>query len=439
MPDFDVVIVGGGVAGLTALAELDRAGLRVLCIEARDRIGGRIFSAHDALAPIPVELGAEFIHGRPPEIWNIVRSGSLAVYDCADAAVHIRDGKVQRHGDAWEPIGQLMADMRKAADQSGDQPFSAFLQRSSHSAVAKELSASFVEGFNAARKEVIGIASLAKDGRAADQIEGDRSFRLPGGYDALPLTILRGVPEGQSKLRLNTVLIGVEWQAGSVTLRTASALTGATHTISARRVLLTLPLGVLQARKPTPGSIGWKPVPGRVLEAASELAFGQVVRVVLRFRNAFWEDNTDFADAGFFLSNETLFPTWWTPLATRASMLTGWSAGPHADDLLAKPRKIVIAEAVASLARVLGVPAATISRLLEQAYFHDWHSDPFARGAYSYVPAGALSASEALAEPVEDTLYFAGEATELNGHSATVHGAMASALRAARRITQAGG
>ena len=100
MPDFDVVIVGAGVAGLAALAELDRAGLRVLCVEARDRIGGRIFTVHDALAPIRVELGAEFIHGRPPEIWDIVRSGPLAVYDCADAAVHIRNGEVQRHEDA---------------------------------------------------------------------------------------------------------------------------------------------------------------------------------------------------------------------------------------------------------------------------------------------------------------------------------------------------
>jgi monoamine oxidase len=74
--------------------------------------------------------------------------------------------------------------------------------------------------------------------------------------------------------------------------------------------------------------------------------------------------------------------------------------------------------------------------LLENAYFHDWHADPFARGAYSYVPVGALRAREALAKPVGGTLYFAGEATETNGHSATVHGAIASGKRAARQILQ---
>jgi len=437
MPDYDVVIVGAGVAGLAALAELDSADLRVLCIEARDRIGGRILTVHDALAPLPIELGAEFVHGRPPEILNIARSGSLALYDCADAAVHIHDGQVQRHEDAWEPVGRLMGEMRKAADHGRDKPFSAFLERSKHSALAKELSASFVEGFNAARKEVIGIASLAQDGRAADQIDGDRSFRLPGGYDAVPLHIFRSIPGGRSKLRLNTLLIGVEWQPESVVLHTESAVTGHAHAISARRAILTLPLGVLQALEPIPGSIYWKPLPGQILEAASELAFGQVVRVVLRFTEAFWEEMSEFSDTGFFLSNEALFPTWWTPLAIRAPLLTGWSAGPHADPLLGKPRQIVFREALASLARILGTPVGKIASLLEQAYFHDWHADPFARGAYSYVPAGALRAREALAESVAETLYFAGEATELSGHSATVHGAIASGLKAAKLILQA--
>jgi monoamine oxidase len=75
--------------------------------------------------------------------------------------------------------------------------------------------------------------------------------------------------------------------------------------------------------------------------------------------------------------------------------------------------------------------------LLEAAYSHDWHGDPFACGAYSYVPAGALAARKILAEPVADTLYFAGEATNLNGHSATVHGAIASGKRAARQCIAA--
>lgn len=437
MSDFDVVVVGAGAAGLAALAELDRAGCRVVCLEARDRIGGRIFTEHDPLSPLPIELGAEFIHGRPPEIFQIARASALGVYDCADASLHIKNGVVQKHEDAWEPVGHLMQEMRWSAARGIDEPFSTFLARSSESEDAKELSTSFVEGFNAARKEIIGIASLAKDGAAADAINGDQSFRFHSGYDSVVHSLLQKVSDASARLRLNTSVQGIEWRRGLATLTLVSQLTGATQVISATRVLVTVPLGVLTAASGSPGSIWWKPAPESTLRAASALAFGQVVRVILRFREAFWEENSRFADVGFLLSNEKLFPTWWTTLAVRAPIVTGWSAGPHADDLLGKPHTHVIGEAVESLARILATKVDRVRGLLEAAYFHDWHADPFTRGAYSYVPAGALAARETLAEPVDNTLYFAGEATELNGHSATVHGAIASGRRAARQIIEA--
>src|SRR5574337_237265 len=68
----DILIIGAGIAGLTAAAELSREGIKVTLLEARDRLGGRIFTRHD-VAGNPVELGAEFIHGRPPEIFDILR------------------------------------------------------------------------------------------------------------------------------------------------------------------------------------------------------------------------------------------------------------------------------------------------------------------------------------------------------------------------------
>jgi monoamine oxidase len=433
-PEFDVVVVGAGAAGLAALAELDKAGLRVVCLEARDRIGGRIHTVHDPLAPLPVELGAEFIHGRPPEIWQIVHSQALCVYDCVDASLHIRDGKVQAEQDAWEPVSDVMKDMREAAEHGPDMSFAEFLERSPHSASAKELSASFVEGFNAARREIIGIASLRKDGRAADEIDGDRSFRFSNGYDAVPWHLLQRVERGLAKLRLQSVARGIEWRAGAVIVHIASALTGEPDRISARRAVLTFPLGVLLG-----GSIAWDPAPVSSLAAASKLAVGQVMRVVMRFRESFWEEDSRFADIGFLLSNEAPFPTWWSTLAVRAPVLTGWSAGSHADALLGKPKDEIVRQAVTSLARILGKDPKSIAQMLETAYLHDWHSDPFALGAYSYVPAGALAARETLAEPVANALFFAGEATELNGHSGTVHGAIASGVRAARQILAAEG
>jgi monoamine oxidase len=159
--------------------------------------------------------------------------------------------------------------------------------------------------------------------------------------------------------------------------------------------------------------------------------------VVFRFREPFWESKAELADAGFMLSQQDVFPTWWTTLAARSPNITGWSAGAKADALLGKSRDEVLALAMKSLSQITGFRLADVQAQLQNAYYHDWHTDPFARGAYSWVPVGGLDARRALAQPVEDTLYFAGEATDQDGHSATVHGAIASGKRAAQQIIDA--
>jgi monoamine oxidase len=434
--DFDVIIAGAGAAGLTALRELSCAGRRVLCLEARDRIGGRVHTIYDPLSAMPIELGAEFIHGRSPEIWDIVRSQQLVAYDCAQTAIHVKDGRVQHGKDGWELVDEVMQDMQSEAEHGKDRSFSAFLEQSAHSEDAKRLAASYVEGFNAARKEIVSIASLAKDAAAADEIDGDRSMRLVNGYGALMQHILAGVDQREAKLQLNSIVRRVEWSPGRAAVDVDSAIMGQTRRIQASRVVITVPLGVLQSGAEKCGDIVFDPPPSETLEAARALRFGQVMRVILRFREPFWEENEELRGAGFLLSDEEFFPTWWTLLPVHSPLITGWSAGPHADGLLNAPRSEIISRALHDLARITGVSAEESGRLLESAYFHDWHADPFARGAYSYVPVGALDARETLARPIADTLYFAGEAAETSGHSATVHGAIASGRRAARQILE---
>jgi len=429
----DVVIIGAGAAGLTALSELDQRGVKVVCVEARERIGGRIFTIRDPLCPLPVELGAEFIHGRPPEIWNFLKAAALSAYDCCEKAVRLRDGKVQDKNDPWDLVDRILTDMERAATRK-DRTFAEFLAGRSYPENAKKLAISYVEGFNAARQDIIGIASLAKDERAADAIDGDRSFRNLAGYDSLMHVIVRGVDDLPHKLKLNSIVERIEWRAGAAAVHFCSAATRHKQSVHCRCVVITVPLGVLQASSDAPGAIAFDPEPGEILAAARKLQFGEVVRLILRFRKPFWERNEKLAEAGFFFSDEHFFPTWWTPLPIRAPILTGWSAGPHTDGLAGEPQLAIIQRAVESLSRITGTSAQQIENLLGAAYYHDWQADPFSRGAYSYVPAGALPARAVLARPVAGTLFFAGEATEQNGHSATVHGAIASGRRAARQV-----
>lgn len=427
--DFDVVIIGAGAAGLAALRQLTRAGLKTLCLEARDRIGGRIFTVHDPLSPIPIELGAEFVHGRSPEIWQIIQSADLAGYDCFERAIHVKDGKPQTRENAWLLMGQVLQDMRKAAEHGPDQTFADFLASTSHSEEAKQLATGYVEGFNASRREVIGIASLTEDAKAAQSIEGDSSFRIFNGYEAVLKHLARGLENLSNVLRLNAICERIQWQPSFATVHFRSGLTAHSETVTSRRIISTVSLGVLQAR-----AIHFDPEPVDILNAADKLRFGHVKRVVCRFREPFWEGNRELGDFGFLLSQEQFFPTWWTTLPIRAPLLTGWSAGPHADALKGFSREEIITCAIRDLSKILNVKLKEICGLLEAANFHDWSSDPFVRGAYSYVPANALWAREILARPVSNTLFFSGEASELQGHSATVHGAIASGKRAAQQI-----
>ncbi len=180
--DCDVLIIGAGISGLTAFSDLARRGVRVLCLEARDRIGGRILTIDDPDSPLPIELGPEFIHGRPPETWGLVKKANLAVFDCEENSVHIRKGEADGQSDAWEQIDQITEEMKRAAKVETDRSFFDFIQQVEQPPSIKQLAISYVEGFNAAHKERISVASLAQDAEAAEKIDGDRNFRIVDGY-----------------------------------------------------------------------------------------------------------------------------------------------------------------------------------------------------------------------------------------------------------------
>jgi monoamine oxidase len=166
---------------------------------------------------------------------------------------------------------------------------------------------------------------------------------------------------------------------------------------------------------------------------------GKVFRVALHFRHRFWDDlkssveGTTLSNMSFLFSHDEWFPTWWTTMPEKLPIITGWAPDRCADQLVGKSRDFIIDRAIQTLSRLLNLDPAFLASLLEAAYFHDWQGDPFARGAYSYGTVGSDGAQEALAAPIEGTLFFAGEATA-SGQTGTVHGAIASGHRAAREI-----
>jgi monoamine oxidase len=168
-------------------------------------------------------------------------------------------------------------------------------------------------------------------------------------------------------------------------------------------------------------------------DAARRLAMGNVVKVLLRFREPFWEQEKRLIGASFFHSRGHAFPTWWTFLPARTNALTGWAGGPAADRLSGKGDRFAVERALETLSAIFNLPLSRLEELLESHWVSDWHPDPFSRGAYSYTPVGGADAMEKLAEPVQGTVFFAGEATHFEGQAGTVAGAIATGYRAAEQ------
>ncbi len=218
-------------------------------------------------------------------------------------------------------------------------------------------------------------------------------------------------------------------------------------TYTAPRVLVTVPLGVLLAAPRQKGGISFSPrLPQSKQEALRKLEMGHVMRITLQFKERFWEKvhphggkdlNKTLSDLSFLFSDDERFPTWWTKMPAKFPIITGWAPFKSADVLSGRHSKIVIGKALTTLSRLTDMPKSDLENLLEKAHFHDWQSDPFSRGAYSYVKVGGKDAPGILGRPVERTLFFAGEATDISGHTGTVHGAIASGKRAAQEIMRA--
>lgn len=331
-------------------------------------------------------------------------------------------------------------------DSLPDESFLDFLERccskDANDAKAEEVKRSaigYITGFNAADPALVGVHWLVQSMRAEKAVDGERAFRPRGGYAELVELFRKRLAGYNVAISTGTVVEEVGWAPAAVEV-TANRAEKSVE-LSAPRVLVTLPLAVLKAPLGQAGAVQFTPpLPQPKLDALDRLEMGSVIRVTLRFRERFWEKisppgkTATLSDLGFLFSQDEWFPTWWTAMPERLPIITGWAPFRAAERLSGQDESFVIERSLQTLGRLLRVDSLKLERLLQNGYFHDWQNDPFSRGAYSYGKVGADGAQQALADPLENTLFFAGEATDVMGNNGTVHGAIASGYRAAREI-----
>jgi monoamine oxidase len=433
--DFDVVVIGAGAAGLAAAAHLSRHGKSVCILEARDRVGGRIYSIRPRGNAFPLELGAEFIHGESEAVFEQLRvSGDVAV-DAGQSRFRARrPGELQQAENLFESMKERL---KKIPKPRTDLPFAEFLhqQRRSLPPEIRAFATMLVQGFDGADPARASAKEILKEwagGNAADA----PTFRPQRGYGALADSLARSLDPRHVCLQLHSIVTEVRWRREEVTVLFTRH--GEFSEVRARQAIVTLPLGVMQLPPLAPGSVLFSPALPRKQLPLSRLIMGPVIKLALCFSKPFWTeiDHGRHRDVAFFHAQGAPFPTFWSTLPVRSPVLYAWSGGPDASRIVARTTDEVLRPALASLGQLFGKDRS-YRRLLEAVYWHDWQNDPYSCGAYGYAGVGGGPARKQLAAPVEQTLFFAGEAMD-EEESSSVGGALNTGRQAAEQLLASG-
>lgn len=437
--DYDVVIVGAGVAGLAAMREAERRHLRACIVEARDRIGGRIYTMRDSRVAHPIELGAEFIHGWPPQLLAVVCDARLLAYAVVGQRWRSGNERLTKLHEFWQELHSVI---RHLDSKKPDRSFDEFLKQkpggrsASH---ARRLARLFVEGFHAADAARISARWVAEGGSPSEDAEERSMMRIADGYDLVPDWLARGF---RDRIMMEAVVQRIEWQPGHVQLSVRTG--GTTMPITARAAIITAPLGVLLCAADEPGPIEFSPALPMIEKTRERLAMGSVVRVTLLFRESWWTAKVPSTSRGASLESLSFLhgesgdiPTWWSLHPMRAPALVGWVGGPAALRLAQRSQDEIEDRAISSAAANFGVMRRRVAAQVVQCFTHNWQHDPYSRGAYSYGLVGGADWARRLARPIERTLWVAGEAASRDGSTGTVHSAIASGRQAAEAVTRA--
>ncbi len=415
----DVLIVGAGAAGLMAARELSKNGKKVVILEARDRIGGRIYPLPEEEFGYPAQGGAEFIHGDAPVTKALAKECGLTLTNPTEWW-SVRNGepmKIERIS-AHDP---LLEEKLKALKE--DIPVAEFL-RKNFPAKQYEALWDFVcrwtEGYDAADIERASTFGLR------EEMLNEGSWlqtNIKEGYGPMLFFLKQEIDAHGVEVLLHKEVGEIDTAGDGVRV---SCKDGGVY--SAQHTIVTVPLPLMQEIRFTPD------IPSKHA-AIEKMGYGSVIKMLLRFKTKWWAGAREaiFERMFFMLSSEAV-PTWWTQYPEPRNVLTGWLPGPKAKETAAYSDEQILELALQSLSNIFNITVGELRDQLVNYKVINWPNDPYARGAYSYYTPWSDEAIAELRKPVDNKVYFAGEALYSGEETSTVEGALASGAETAKRV-----
>jgi monoamine oxidase len=426
----DVIIIGAGAAGLMAAKQLSEAGVNVCVVEARDRLGGRIYSFENKDNGTN-DGGAEFIHGNLELTLALLEEAGVEKKELEGEMWQYVNGKWSRERDFFAHTEMVIEKLQELED---DCSIASFLDKyfagEEYEGLRNSLT-SYIEGYYSG--EV--TKASAKSFLVEWQNEDDQQYRPAGGYGPLVRYLMESSIKAGAVFHLSVVVKEVRWTAGRV-----EVIDEENRNYTAQKAIVTVPTGVWLADENEKGSIRYTPALAEKKAAAGQLGFGSVIKILLGFNEPFYAEELlkknqllDLSSLHMAVSDHAI-PTWWTQYPNHSSVLTGWLSGPKAAALKDESEETILSIGLQSLVEIFDVNRKELKENLRWWKVFNWTNDPFTRGSYSYSTLHTTVDRKTLASPVEQTLFFAGEALYDGPEMGTVEAALISGKDVALQI-----